>query len=779
MHKSALSVVMTGILLGMNHPTVFAQSQLSQANDEQTGTRNAIQVVTPIVDFNQGNLDIIESHNGSEVALVERDGAKVLQVNYGNKSKFPSIVFSVPGGWDWSEHGDITLGIDMAYTGEKPAQLYIRVDDGRTPQGAINSRTGYVQLSPGDNGMYYFTLRNLDRQFTEGMRGMPPRREGQAQQIGYAWGETHLNLSTIENFRLYQSAPQNESSLEIASIALLPNFSADTTRFKNVVDKFGQYSGGTWKEKVTSEEQLTERAKQDLDLIKNVKLMDDRSKFGGWKRGPKVEATGYFRTEKINDKWALVDPEGYLYFATGLANIRLNDTYTTTGIAFTDIESPDTSHYRPSEIPTEPYLTIEGNKATQAELRHNMFSWLPDYDDSLAQSYQYSHMIHAGPLDHGEVFSFYAANLQRKFAPDSFDQAVETWRESVLARMMDWGFTSVGNWSDYGYYSNTKVPYTAHGWIVGDHQRISTHGDVWGAMHDPFDPQFRQSVRTMAQEIAENVNGSPWCIGTFVENELSWGNTRSNADHYLLALGALNLDANESSAKAAFVSALKEKYSDIALLNQAWGEKFANWQELERGFNFTGEYTSTIKEDFSMFLTMHAEAFFGVVDSELNAVMPNHLFLGSRFAFWGLTPEAADAANRFVDVMSYNQYAYDLESKGDWSGLARHDKPTMIGEFAFGAMDSGMFHPGPISGESQQWRGDMFQHFMQSVVDNPYFVGAHWFQYLDSPVSGRAWDGENYNNGFVTVTDTPYQELVDSAKQFHAALYEKRYGDLK
>ena len=39
---------------------------------------------------------------------------------------------------------------------------------------------------------------------------------------------------------------------------------------------------------------------------------------------------------------------------------------------------------------------------------------------------------------------------------------------------------------------------------------------------------------------------------------------------------------------------------------------------------------------------------------------------------------------------------------------------------------------------------------MLSVIDNPYFVGAHWFQYIDSPASGRVWDGDaaaNINTG--------------------------------
>ena len=65
---------------------------------------------------------------------------------------------------------------------------------------------------------------------------------------------------------------------------------------------------------------------------------------------------------------------------------------------------------------------------------------------------------------------------------------------------------------------------------------------------------------------------------------------------------------------------------------------------------------------------------------------------------------------------------------------------------------------------------------MYSVIDNPYFVGAHWFQYIDSPITGRAFDGENYNVGFVTMADVPYQEMVNDAKELNSTLYSTRFG---
>jgi len=54
--------------------------------------------------------------------------------------------------------------------------------------------------------------------------------------------------------------------------------------------------------------------------------------------------------------------------------------------------------------------------------------------------------------------------------------------------------------------------------------------------------------------------------------------------------------------------------------------------------------------------------------------------------------------------------------------------------------------------------------YLRAVADNPDFVGAHWFQYIDEPLTGRTLDGENAHVGFVTVADLPYVDLVAAAR---------------
>ena len=57
---------------------------------------------------------------------------------------------------------------------------------------------------------------------------------------------------------------------------------------------------------------------------------------------------------------------------------------------------------------------------------------------------------------------------------------------------------------------------------------------------------------------------------------------------------------------------------------------------------------------------------------------------------------------------------------------------------------------------------------------HPNIVGCHWFSYRVEPTTGRTLDGENYQNGFVDVADTPYTETIQAAREIGYQLYEIR-----
>ena len=114
---------------------------------------------------------------------------------------------------------------------------------------------------------------------------------------------------------------------------------------------------------------------------------------------------------------------------------------------------------------------------------------------------------------------------------------------------------------------------------------------------------------------------------------------------------------------------------------------------------------------------------------------PNHLYLGSRFAW--RTPEAVEACGLWCDVVSFNLYQRALaKGQGEWARFHALGKPALIGEFHFGSTDRGLFWEGLVGAGRESERGPAYARYLRAVADNPDFVGAHWFQYIDEPLTG-------------------------------------------
>jgi len=170
-----------------------------------------------------------------------------------------------------------------------------------------------------------------------------------------------------------------------------------------------------------------------------------------------------------------------------------------------------------------------------------------------------------------------------------------------------------------------------------------------------------------------------------------------------------------------------------------------------------------------------AEKYYSTVRAVLKKEFPNHLYLGSRLHI-SQPSSAWRAAARHCDVVSHNFYemepSYDLPPGSE-------DKPMLMGEFHFGAKDRGHFIGGCVTVYDQKERGECFKHYVRACLDNPRLVGCHWFEYFDQPFVGRGGDSdcsENYNDGFVSVCDVPYPEMVEASREIAAQMYTRRYG---
>jgi hypothetical protein len=237
-----------------------------------------------------------------------------------------------------------------------------------------------------------------------------------------------------------------------------------------------------------------------------------------------------------------------------------------------------------------------------------------------------------------------------------------------------------------------------------------------------------------------------------------------------LAINAL-IAGPESPAKAAFVRDLMESYREPHRLAEAWGIPLGTWDDLSRA-GFTLPQASlenpTVLADLAAFTRRFAEAYFRIVAEALRRHDPDHLFLGSRFAWQ--TAEAVEACARWCDVVSFNRYRRSIAEDDEWARFHALGKPALIGEFHFGSVDRGLFWEGLVGVGREEERGPAYAHYLRSVANNPDFVGTHWFQYVDEPLTGRTLDGENGHVGFVTVADLPYKGLVAAAREANQAV---------
>ena len=88
------------------------------------------------------------------------------------------------------------------------------------------------------------------------------------------------------------------------------------------------------------------------------------------------------------------------------------------------------------------------------------------------------------------------------------------------------------------------MPYTATLYVEDVTAAVPSGSDYWSRMVDPFDTSFAEAPDRAAQS-APQCRDDPWCLGYFVDNELSWGNSEDERGRYGLAFGALSLGATE------------------------------------------------------------------------------------------------------------------------------------------------------------------------------------------------------------------------------------------
>jgi hypothetical protein len=318
--------------------------------------------------------------------------------------------------------------------------------------------------------------------------------------------------------------------------------------------------------------------------------------------------------------------------------------------------------------------------------------------------------------------SFFCWNLYRRFGKDWYRK----WMDFTIRRMDNWGLNTIANWSDPNLCSNHRKTYVAtlRGWGIETGQM---------GMPDIYDPGYKELVDKAAREQCAPRKDDPFLLGYFIGNEPAWPNRELELVNVILQ-----------------------------------GDKTPVQNELKRyleGGDTPEKRKAFIYETYAKFIN--------IVNTAIRKYDPNHLNLGLRFG--GSASDEIIKASKGFDVFSFNNYGYTVNMNTvkriyDLTGL-----PMIIGEFHFGVPGRGLA-PGLAQTVNQEERGIAYSYYVENAAASPDIIGTHWFQWVDQPSTGRN-DGENYNIGFVDVTDQPYYDLVNAARQSFAKLFKIHSGN--
>ncbi len=604
--------------------------------------------------------------------------------------------------WDLTE-GDILAADVKNLSPNRQLRLNMQISSGSRKTKDYQDANVGIGLNPGEERTIRLRIphkfRNIMPKGVPGPRTLDGAKVDAVQffmQWPFEQKEKGLLNCRISNLRLEKNSAQAGKTEE--------------KNFFPFMDRYGQYIHADWNGKIKSDKDLKRnRIAEEAELAK-TKRPAEWNRFGGWQNGPKLKATGAFRTEKYQGKWYLVDPDGRLFFSHGI-----------------DVLIPQT--------------------------------------DSTATKKHEHWFASARPLPTHMAFS--DSNLKIKFGKEHY---TPDFYRLLTRRLEAWGINTIGNWGRRELMETGKTPYTLQ--LTDFNYRMPRYKESKIKFYDVFDPVYAESMRTLLarrakeDEMTRKSLTDPMCIGYFIDNELNFGNRRA---HELFQIVLKTPPAQ--AAKKELLNDLKTKYKEIGNLNKIWKTAYPSWEALLN--SKTVPQGNGYREDANAFLRKAVNRYFELCREGIKNTAPHRLYLGTRFISTdAVRPVLYEASKKYSDVLSVNIYAHSCANFGNSPDFP--DMPVIIGEFHFGIFTPAMFSASlcPV-GTTQQERAIAYKRFLEGALVNPKIVGAHWFQYRDQPLTGR-WDGEGYPIGFVDVADTPYPELTRAAREIGEKMYQIR-----
>lgn len=301
--------------------------------------------------------------------------------------------------------------------------------------------------------------------------------------------------------------------------------------------------------------------------------------------------------------------------------------------------------------------------------------------------------------------------------------------DEVYQMFAQYGFNGFGCWSDEDLLKSslkeqTPMAYCPKISFIAEYRR-----DRAERIEMPvFDDAFVAYANNLAKGFAK-YKDDPSVFGFMSDNELNW------RDEGLPAHLAIT-DASDKNYITA-INFLTER-----------GKTADNWTT----------------EDQYAYIALMGERYYSVVSAAIKAVVPNHMYIGSRcHSTERFVEDFMKNAGKYVDIFSTNHYnrwgarTIEINNMSEWA-----NSPLLISEYYAMEMVDDNGDGAGWSVEDQPSRSWFNDNYITTLAQTGKVVGFHWFRYQDKPLA---------NKGIISETGVPYTALLNDMKVVNNELY--------
>lgn len=301
-------------------------------------------------------------------------------------------------------------------------------------------------------------------------------------------------MTGVDSIGFRQYRPSVDAQVEIRNVELYMDDPGDAYLGDiPALDEFGQSNLMDWKGKAHNLKELKKLWQAEEKEKVSAKKLFDYSPYGGY-LAQQVQGTGFFRTEKKNGRWWLVDPDGYLFLSVGVCCISLSS-----GGEFKDMNKREDML---KQVPPNKFIYRDRRGNTTAD--------------------------------------FAAWNLERRFGTNNEQAALEL----TLKRMDKWGVNTIGNWSDKRVEKANRKAFTC------TMTPAYVDNELFG-LGDAYEPNLEEKLEESLRNLMADYRDNPWLIGYYIGNEPTWVGSEWRVCDQLLK-------GRERAMKTALIQYLKE-----------------------------------------------------------------------------------------------------------------------------------------------------------------------------------------------------------------------------